>query len=130
MTLANLKRDELEPEQAEGAKQEVVVAPEQSKQVLASARAALTLDAQVLEFQSEYLIQVCSKLKLVREEARLTAVPVASARRVAWVKVAVLEQSKQVQVVLASAQEARQKFPKPLLLFQASPENHIRISDI
>jgi hypothetical protein len=66
----------------------------------------------------------------VREAARLTAVPVASARSVAWVEVAVPEQSKQVLVVLALARAERQKFPRPLLLFQASLESRIHISDI
>lgn len=124
MTLANLTPDELEPEQAEAARQ-AVVARERSTQVqalaLASALEALTREAQVLAFQSEDLIQVYSKLKLVRKAAQRAAVPEALARRVARVEVAVREQSKQVQVVLAlaSAQEARQKFPRPLLLFQA-----------
>ena len=129
MTSANLTPNELEPERAE-ARQAEVVARERLKQVLASVLEALTREAQVLAFQAEYLIQVCSKLKLGREEAQRAAVPEASARQVATVEVAVPEQSKQVQMVLASALEALQKFPRPLLLFQASPESRIRISDI
>ena len=95
MMVVNLMPDELEPERAEAARQAEVVARERLKQVqalvLASVMEALTLEALVLEFQSEYLIQAHSKLKLVREVVRLTAVPVASARRVATVEVAVLE---------------------------------------
>ena len=88
MTLANLTPDELEPEQAEAARQ-AVVARERSTQVqalaLASALEALTREAQVLAFQSEDLIQVYSKLKLVRKAAQRAAVPEALARRVARV---------------------------------------------